>query len=83
MKQEPKNPIEVIGQRVYLEHEDEIEYGVITNAWIDDFLGAIDCLVAFYPQGLKYGQEPYEYGKPYILRYLYSSLRLVEKKNEI
>ena len=26
---EPKNPVDVIGQKVYLQHEDEIEYGVI------------------------------------------------------
>lgn len=41
MKEEAKNPIDVIGQRVYLEHEDEIEYGAITNAWRDDFCSQI------------------------------------------
>ena len=80
---EAKNPIDVIGQRVYLQHENYREYGVIVNAWIDDFLESIDCYVAFYPEGLRYGEEPYEYDKPYVLRYLYHSLQLVEDENEI
>ena len=75
---EPKNPVDVIGQKVYLQHEDEIEYGVIVNAWVDSYLKATDCLIAFYPQGLNYGEDPYEFDKPYILRYLYQSLRVIE-----
>ena len=69
------NLADLIGQKVYLNHEDGKEYGVIVNAWIDSYLGAIDCHIAFYPNGDSYDcNHKGEPEKPYVLRYLYSSL---------
>lgn len=71
------NPVDLIGKKVYLQHENAKEYGVIVNAWIDGYLDAIDCHVAFYPDGNTYGYTFEQSDKPYILRYLYRSLTLM------
>ena len=75
---ERENPAELIGKKVYLQHDDYKEYGVIVNAWIDSDIRAIDCHVAFYPDGLGYGHNPEQVDKPYVLRYLYASLIVKE-----
>jgi hypothetical protein len=70
----------LIGKRVRLPGTDAEsgkatgEVGYIIHAWIDDELDAIDCYVAFVgsvwpPLGVKPD------GKPYVLRYLLSSLQ--------
>jgi len=70
---------DLIGRKVSHEIEgiDEfyIEYGVIVNAWYDDFLDTIDCYVAFYDPDKTFCEKKH---RPNILRYVLSSLELIE-----
>jgi hypothetical protein len=71
----------LIGRRVCrradnLDSEYGSEFGVILNAWIDEQLEAVDCYVVFFgDRWPTAGQPPIE--KPYVLRYLLSSLELL------
>jgi hypothetical protein len=51
------------------------EVGIIIHTWHDEFLDTTDCYVAFYGHDFPDGR-PVE--KPYVLRYLISSLEAVE-----
>ncbi len=70
---------DLIGRKV--SHEIEgidgsyTEYGVIVNAWHDDFLDVIDCYVAFYDPDKTFCEKKH---RPNILHYALSSLELIE-----
>jgi hypothetical protein len=51
------------------------EYGVVVHCWFEDEIGAYDCYVAFFGNELP-TRKPAE--KPYILRYLSTSLNVVD-----
>jgi len=70
----------LVGRRVCrradnLDSEYRPEFGVILNAWIDEQLEAVDCYVLFFGDRWPTAGQPIE--KPYVLRYLLSSLELL------
>ncbi len=71
-------PCDYIGKKVRFYSTDgetnSLEYGIIVNAWHDDFLKIIDCYVAMYEVGIHYGENGY---RPGILHYAADSLELI------
>ena len=63
----------VPGQHVKLRATGEV--GVVVHAWLHDELGEIDVYVAFFGSNFPVG-EPLD--PPYVLRYLESSLDVVD-----
>jgi hypothetical protein len=61
------------GQRVRLKSTGEV--GIVVHTWLDKFLCATDCYVAFFGHAIPEGKPV---AKPYILRYLDSSLELLD-----
>jgi len=50
------------------------EYGIVVHCWLDEEIGAHDCYVAFFGEQQPIG-KPSE--KPYILRYMSTSLTVI------
>ena len=52
------------------------EVGVVVHTWKDEIMDSIDCHVAFYGNNFPQGKpkEP-----PYVLRYLESSLEVIDE----
>ena len=70
----------LVGRRVCrradnLDSEYGSEFGVILHAWIDEQLEVVDCYVVFFGDRWPTAGQPIE--KPYVLRYLLSSLELL------
>jgi hypothetical protein len=63
------------GDRVRYRGSDEAEHGVVVHTWTDDATAATDCHVAFYGTTFPEGRPR---SKPYVLRYLASSLEVVD-----
>ncbi len=64
------------GQKVVYSGTGKKECGVVVHSWFDDKTQSFDCYVAFFGDSFPEDNEPKE--KPYILRYLCSTLDKVE-----
>ncbi len=72
----PEPPISV-GDKVRRPSSGEV--GIVIHTWPNDEMQCTDCYVAFFGQTFPVG-KPHEI--PYVLRYLATSLELVENRSE-